>query len=107
MLRGDGQDRFQPGTAVRSQIYADGGFLINVTTGLCFHLNPVGAVIWQSIVEASSVSEIGARLANLFPTTPNDVLDSDMNSFIEKLRQHELIVRTGVEPAPIGKEGSI
>lgn len=68
------RDRFRPSATVRAQGSADGGLLVHVTTGLCFHLNPVGAVDCRDRVDrrdrrasVGGLSEHAAR--GDFPST--------------------------------------
>ena len=59
---------------------------------LCFHVNPVGAIIWQTIGDGASLSVICARLVDAFPGLAPEVAARDAESFINQLIDHQLIV---------------
>lgn len=84
---------YQPAPDVRKHTTADGAFLMNVKSGFCFHLNPVGAMIWSEIAQSCSIANITATLEKAFPMIPPSALGSDLIGFIDRLIAHELIIR--------------
>lgn len=78
---------------VRAQVNADGGFLVDINNDLCFHMNPVGAIIWQTIGDGASLRTISARLVDAFPGLAPEVAARDAELFVNQLIDRELIVR--------------
>lgn len=79
--------------SVRAQVSADGGFLVDTNSDLCFHLNPVGAIVWQTIGDGVSLSVICARLVDAFPGLAPEVAARDAELFVNQLLDRQLLVR--------------
>lgn len=83
----------RPSDSVRAQVNADGGFLVDINSELCFHVNPVGSIIWQAISEGATLSTLCARLVDAFPGLAPEVAARDAELFVNQLIDSELIVR--------------
>lgn len=72
---------------VIAQHMGDEFVLLNTDTEDFISLNPVGSVIWESIVKSGNLDDAYAAVAAAFDV-PNDVLTADVQSFVQRL--HEL-----------------
>jgi Coenzyme PQQ synthesis protein D (PqqD) len=68
----------------------DESVMLDMASGYYFGLDPVGARIWQLLLETSSLAEIVERLAQEYDVTPEQA-KSDLVRFVEELKAHGLL----------------
>lgn len=76
---------------VRATVNDDGGVILNVKTGLCYSLNPVGAYIWTSILRGIASDQVIAQLAH-DSNAPQPTVQRDVLAFLTSLQQLNLII---------------
>lgn len=67
-----------------------GAVLMDQTTGNCFELNRVGAVIWQALSEGKSTEIIAAELVETYRVKP-ETAAADVETLVSSLVQHGLL----------------
>jgi hypothetical protein len=88
-----------PNTLVRAQSdkvfvaeLAGEAVLLNAETGIYFTLNPVGLMIWSSLVsEPRTVEELVAEVVRAFPAASANA-PADVSSFVSSLVDHQLAI---------------
>ncbi len=80
-----------PSAVCRSK--GDQQFLYHGTTGACFHLNPVGGIVWQLLEQPIQGTEIAEILAELFPDQPAAAIRRDVASVLGGLVAARLVRR--------------
>lgn len=80
--------------SVRTAETQDGAVLLDVKQGLCFNVNPVGALIWKRICEGLEPRQIADHLVQLFDISP-DQATSDVHEFLKDLKHKQLIHERG------------
>jgi len=80
---------------IRSTRNADGGIVLDIDRGLMFRLNPVGALILESIGKGCSEIEIAQEIARQC-SIGEETAVADLREFVKSLKQHG-IVRTPQE----------
>lgn len=68
-----------------------GGVLLEASTGICYGINAVGAVIWQRLSEARRVDDLMSYIETLYPATNPLRIRDDVANFLRDLKQWELI----------------
>ena len=68
----------------------DESVMLDMASGYYFGLDPVGARIWQLLLETSSLAEIVERLAQEYDVTPEQA-NSDLVRFVEELKAHGVL----------------
>jgi hypothetical protein len=79
--------------AVKDQVSCDlagEAAILNITTGVYYGLDPVGARIWNLVQEARSVSEVHHTIVAEYDVDPARCA-SDLLALLEKLRAEGLI----------------
>lgn len=74
----------------------DGAVLLHIDSGTYHGVNPVGARIWDLLESPRSPDEIGDALASEFEVE-REVVDQDVEEFLEGLRERELILQDAAE----------
>lgn len=64
--------------------------MLDVATGRYYGLNGVGLAVWQLVTESKSVSEIVARMGEIYEVD-RERLRSDVIDFVEKLAEEGLV----------------
>jgi hypothetical protein len=83
-----------PDSNVRSTINCDGGVLLNLSTGVVFRINAVGATVWQMIEQGTAIEKILDSLVNQY-TIPRDQAEKDTREFLQQLKIKRLIQDSG------------
>ncbi len=84
-------DRFRTSPAARASVSADGLVLLDVERGLVLASNPIGARIWELIVQQRTSPEIARQLA-LDCDIPIERARGDVDAFIEALAMRGLLI---------------
>lgn len=84
----------QASASVRTADTQDGAVLLDVKQGLCFNLNPVGALIWKHICEGREPRQIAEHLVQAFNIS-HDQATSDVHEFLEDLKHKQLVHEHG------------
>ncbi len=69
---------------------SNSGFIFNPDTGESFTVNPLGALIINSLKEGKSMSDITKELQNKYEIDPN-TLEKDTEDFLGLLKNFSLI----------------
>ena len=85
-----GSNGLYPSISVRVAETADGAILLDISQGLCFTINPVGAIIWKHIREGYDSCQIAQHLAQIFDISFEQARD-DVQDFIDDLKQKQLV----------------
>jgi Coenzyme PQQ synthesis protein D (PqqD) len=80
-------------TGLRSMSETDGGFILDPTTGRCFGLDQVGALIWRALSTPQSFAQLCDAITLECPTTARDVIERDVSEFLDLLLAEPLIER--------------
>ena len=72
------------------QVVVDEAVIVDLRSGITLGLNPAGTFIWSQI-GGRDASEIAAATARHFEIT-NEAAQSDVERFLNQLRERELIV---------------
>lgn len=75
---------------VVSQQTKEGAVLLEMTTGDCFELNPVGAEIWAALAKGEPLADVIASLARRYDL-PQSTIEADTRALIEDLRSRGLL----------------
>lgn len=65
--------------------------IINFTSGLYYHTDSVGSIIWQLLENGASLDSIVEHLSEIFTGDSNEI-SKEISTFITKLEQESLIV---------------
>jgi hypothetical protein len=68
----------------------DEAVILDMASGSYFGLDPVGARIWQLLVQPMSFAEIVERLVREYNVTPGQA-ESDLVHFVEELKVNGLL----------------
>jgi hypothetical protein len=83
--------RFQVSPDVVTRDIDDGLLLVNLTTGLTWRLNQVGAVVCRRLDGATDTVAIVADLERQFDGVTAETLRSDVHALLNELRQQGLV----------------
>ena len=72
------------------RLVSDEGVLVNLNTEMYLGLNPVGARMWNVLIEASSIQAAYELLLKEYDVEPSK-LRLDLEEFIGQLHAHQLI----------------
>lgn len=67
-------------------------YIVDVTTGHYFSLNPVGTEIWERLQRGETVTHIAAALGERYHRSSEEVAE-DVAAYVAELRQEGLIDR--------------
>jgi Coenzyme PQQ synthesis protein D (PqqD) len=81
---------YEVSTGVRSTRNKDGGIVLDIERGQMFRLNPVGALILESLASGSTEEEISRELSRLYGISEENTA-ADVREFLESLERHKLI----------------
>jgi hypothetical protein len=81
---------YEVSTGVRSTRNEDGGIVLDIDHGQMFRLNPVGALILESLGKGFSETEIVADVACSYDLSYETAL-TDIRGFLKSLEEHDLI----------------
>jgi hypothetical protein len=95
--------RFAPRTEDIAAKVIDGeAIIINLTTGLYYSLENVGAAVWQMVADRRSVKEMAGAISERYDVT-RDRAQSDLATFVDQLLTESLIeeaVDSAADAAP-------
>lgn len=77
---------------LRTIVTADGAVILDTKRGKISTLNPAGAYVWQALERGERVEAIAADLARETGEQV-EILQRDVQNFIETLREQHLLVR--------------
>jgi hypothetical protein len=75
---------------VRSTRNEDGGILLDIDQGQMFRLNPVGALILESLGKGCAEPEIAWEIARQYNIS-EETASADIREFLQSLEEHKLI----------------
>lgn len=65
--------------------------LLDSDRGICFSLNPVGAIVWQALSDGSNREQIIALLRDKFDEADDEQLALDVDDFLGELKAKGLL----------------
>lgn len=71
--------------------------LLDVTQGLCFSINPVGALIWKRVSDGYAVTQIVQYVAETFSMSAEQAR-TDIQEFLDVLIEKRLVLQDCKEP---------
>src|SRR5258708_18422735 len=77
-------------SGVRSTRNEDGGIVLDIDHGQMFRLNPVGALILESLGKGRTEAEIAQEIARQYNTSEETVLP-DVREFLRSLEEHKIV----------------
>jgi len=75
---------------VRSTRNEDGGIVLDIEHGEMFRLNPVGALILESLGKGCTEAEIAQEISRQYSISEKTV-SADVRDFVKSLEEHKLI----------------
>jgi hypothetical protein len=81
---------YQVSTGVRSTRNEDGGIVLDIDHGKMFRLNPVGALILESLGRGCAEGEIAQEIARGYGVSEETAV-ADMHDFLKSLEEHRLV----------------
>ena len=75
---------------IRSAMNADGGTVLDIDRGLMFRLNPLGALVLESIAKGCTQIEITKEIARQCGIG-EETAASDVGEFVKSLEQHGIV----------------
>jgi hypothetical protein len=83
--------RFRRRAGVESRSIDDGLVIVDLDSGTCFELNPVGADVWSLLCNGTTAGEICHVLGRRY-TVQDDVLAADISKLLTDLVEQGLII---------------
>ena len=77
---------------VMARAAGDGLVLVDMSSGLCWELNPVGAAVWAALETPKTLAEVCRALQGRYPVSP-DVLERDVLALGRSLSDAGLLRR--------------
>ncbi len=84
-------DRFRRSDRVDETRVGDRVVLYHRDTGSGVVLNPTGSLIWDALAMPCSAADLAGDLATRYPGLSADRIESDINTYVESLRENGLI----------------
>jgi len=81
---------YQVSAGVRSTRNEDGGIVLDIDHGQMFRLNPVGALILESVAKGRVEMEIAREIASQYKIN-EETAAADVRDFLGSLEEHKLI----------------
>ena len=81
---------YEVSTEVRSTRNEDGGIVLDIEHGQMFRLNPVGALILESLAKGRADSEIAKEMSQQY-SIGEESATADVREFLKSLEEHKLI----------------
>jgi hypothetical protein len=75
---------------VRSTRNEDGGIVLDIDHGQIFRLNPVGALILESLGKGCAEAEIAKEIAHQYSISEETAV-ADVREFLKSLEEHKLV----------------
>jgi hypothetical protein len=96
MKQGNEQTPLKLSKFVKATETQDGAVLLDIRQGVCFSVNPVGALIWRQLGDGTSPLAIAQHLSNVC-SIPCQQAEVDVQEFVEQLKQRQLLRTTNDE----------
>ena len=82
---------------VRKTASVDGAVLLDIDTGMCYSLNPVGTKVWETVESTQGGATFGDVLDVLARefTIPRGQLAADIDKYLRELQQKKLVTSSG------------
>ena len=81
---------YEVSAGVRSTRNEDGGIVLDIDHGQMFRLNPVGALILESLGNGSAETEIAKEISRQYGIS-EETARSDVREFLKSLEEHKLV----------------
>jgi len=81
---------YEVSAGVRSTRNEDGGIVLDIDHGQMFRLNPVGALILESLGKGSAEMEIAKEISRQYGIS-EETARSDVREFLKSLEEHKLV----------------
>ena len=81
---------YEVSAGVRSTRNEDGGIVLDIDRGQMFRLNPLGALILESLAKGSGETEITKEISRQYSIS-EEVAAADVREFLESLAEHKLV----------------
>jgi len=81
---------YQLSPAVRSTRNEDGGVVLDISRGQMFRLNPVGALILESLAHGCAEAEIIQEITRQY-NIGEEAAATDVREFLKSLEEHQLV----------------
>jgi hypothetical protein len=75
---------------VRSTRNEDGGIVLDIDHGQMFRLNPVGALILESLGKGCAETEIAKEISRQYSIS-EETAAADVREFLQALEEHKLV----------------
>jgi Coenzyme PQQ synthesis protein D (PqqD) len=75
---------------VRSTRNEDGGIVLDIDHGQMFRLNPVGALILESLGKGCAETEIAQEISRQYSISEETAV-ADVREFLQSLEEHKLV----------------
>jgi hypothetical protein len=77
--------------SISAMLDEDGGVLLDAERGICFSLNPAGAMIWKALQDGSGREQIISMLRDKFDEADDAQILEDVDTFLAELKSKGLI----------------
>ena len=91
--------RFVPAKHIRVTTSPEGGTVLDLHAGRCYHLNAVACLIWQELLAGEPIFEIAQIVAGRCSCDPSRV-QADLDSFLRSLVDRKWIIEAGQQRCP-------
>jgi hypothetical protein len=81
---------YEVSAGVRSTRNEDGGIVLDIDHCQMFRLNPVGALILESLAKGSAETEIAKEISRQYSIS-EETAAADVHEFLRSLEQHKLV----------------
>jgi hypothetical protein len=81
---------YQVSAGVRSTRNEDGGIVLDIDHGQMFRLNPVGALILESLGKGCAEAEIAKEISQQYSINEETAI-ADVREFLKSLEEHKLV----------------
>lgn len=75
---------------ISAMLDEDGGVLLDAERGICFSLNPVGAMVWKALQDGCGREQIISMLHDKFGEANGGQIAEDVDNFLEELKSKGL-----------------
>ncbi len=84
---------YEVSAGVRSTRNEDGGIVLDIDHGQLFRLNPVAALILESLAKGCGEAEIAQEIAHQYSIS-SETATADVHEFLKALEEHLLVHNT-------------
>ena len=81
---------YEIAAGVRSTRNEDGGIVLDIDHGQMFRLNPVGALILESLGQGCAETEIAKEISREYSIS-EETASADIREFLQSLEKHKLV----------------